>query len=552
MIQDLWYKNSIIYSLDLESFMDSNGDGVGDLEGLMRRLDYLESLGVDTIWLAPFQRSPNRDNGYDISDYYSVDPRYGTLGDFVEFMHQARGRGLHVISDLVLNHTSDQHEWFQSSRSSPDSPHRDWYLWSKKRPEDWDEGMVFPGVQESTWTRDQKAKAYYFHRFYKHQPDLNMDNPRVRAAARRIMGFWLQQGVAGFRLDAVPFMIESRTAETGPGKLQFSYLSEMRSFLQWRLGDAVLLGEANVKPEETRQYFEGDGTGGIHMMFNFWVNQHLFYALASADARPLREALEATRDIPELGQWAHFLRNHDELDLGRLTDEQRGRVFQQFGPEEHMQLYHRGIRRRLAPMLGDRPHLELAYSVLFSLPGTPVLRYGDEIGMGDDLSLNERDAVRTPMQWTAERNGGFSTAEKTFLPAIAEGVWSYERFNVEAQRRDSGSLLRWTGAMVRLRKECPEIGWGSYDILDPGCPEILALRYDWQGSSLLILHNFDSHPHVAQLNLGRTGCDRLSDLLEDNVVPVARSGRVEVTLDAFGYRWFRVGALNYALQRNGL
>lgn len=552
MIQDLWYKNSIIYSLDLESFMDSNGDGVGDLEGLMRRLDYLESLGVDTIWLAPFQRSPNRDNGYDISDYYSVDPRYGTLGDFVEFMHQARGRGLHVISDLVLNHTSDQHEWFQSSRSSPDSPHRDWYLWSKKRPEDWDEGMVFPGVQESTWTRDQKAKAYYFHRFYKHQPDLNMDNPRVRAAARRIMGFWLQQGVAGFRLDAVPFMIESRTAETGPGKLQFSYLSEMRSFLQWRLGDAVLLGEANVKPEETRQYFEGDGTGGIHMMFNFWVNQHLFYALASADARPLREALEATRDIPELGQWAHFLRNHDELDLGRLTDEQRGRVFQQFGPEEHMQLYHRGIRRRLAPMLGDRPHLELAYSVLFSLPGTPVLRYGDEIGMGDDLSLNERDAVRTPMQWTAERNGGFSTAEKTFLPAIAEGVWSYERFNVEAQRRDSGSLLRWTGAMVRLRKECPEIGWGSYDILDPGCPEILALRYDWQGSSLLILHNFDSHPHVAQLNLGRTGCDRLSDLLEDNVVPVARSGRVEVTLDAFGYRWFGVGALNYALQRNGL
>lgn len=552
MIQDLWYKNSIIYSLDLESFMDSNGDGVGDLEGLMRRLDYLESLGVDTIWLAPFQRSPNRDNGYDISDYYSVDPRYGTLGDFVEFMHQARGRGLHVISDLVLNHTSDQHEWFQSSRSSPDSPHRDWYLWSKKRPEDWDEGMVFPGVQESTWTRDQKAKAYYFHRFYKHQPDLNMDNPRVRAAARRIMGFWLQQGVAGFRLDAVPFMIESRTAETGPGKLQFSYLSEMRSFLQWRLGDAVLLGEANVKPEETRQYFEGDGTGGIHMMFNFWVNQHLFYALASADARPLREALEATRDIPELGQWAHFLRNHDELDLGRLTDEQRGRVFQQFGPEEHMQLYHRGIRRRLAPMLGDRPHLELAYSVLFSLPGTPVLRYGDEIGMGDDLSLNERDAVRTPMQWTAERNGGFSTAEKTFLPAIAEGVWSYERFNVEAQRRDSGSLLRWTGAMVRLRKECPEIGWGSYDILDPGCPEILALRYDWQGSSLLILHNFDSHPHVAQLNLGRTGCDRLSDLLEDDVVPVARSGRVEVTLDAFGYRWFRVGALNYALQRNGL
>lgn len=552
MIQDLWYKNAVIYSLDLESFMDSNGDGVGDFDGLMRRLDYLESLGVDTIWLAPFQRTPNRDNGYDISDYFCIDPRHGTGGDFVEFMHQASGRGMRVIIDLVLNHTSDEHEWFQRSRESEDSPYRDWYIWSKERPEGWDEGMVFPGVQEATWTYDRKAGAYYAHRFYKHQPDLNMSNPRVRAATRRVMGFWLQQGVAGFRLDAVPFMIE----EMGPGgsehAMHYEYLSELRSFQQWRVGNALLLGEANVAPEDTLPYFEGNGTGGIHMMFNFWVNQHLFYALASADTRPLREALIATRGIPELAQWAHFLRNHDELDLGRLTDEQRARVFERFGPEERMQLYGRGIRRRLAPMLGDRPHLELAYSLLFSLPGTPVMRYGDEIGMGEDLALNERDAVRTPMQWSTERHGGFSEGESTFLPVVSEGVWSYERVNVEGQRRDPGSLLNWTTRMIRLRKECPEVGWGRYEVLESGCPEVLAMRYDWRGSSLLILHNFDHHPHEAVVAVDVPEHDRLSDLLHEETVPISDSGTATIAMDAFGYRWFRVGPLNYALHREDL
>ncbi|HEX6923927.1 MAG TPA: alpha-amylase family protein [Longimicrobiaceae bacterium] len=541
MIDDLWYRNAITYSLDLESFMDSNGDGVGDFAGLIRRLDYLESLGVDTLWLAPFQRTPNKDNGYDISDFYSVDPRHGSGGDFVEFMHQAASRGLRVIIDLVINHTSDQHEWFQEARSSPDSRFRDWFVWSPERPSDWKEGMVFPGVQKSTWTLDRKAKEYYYHRFYRHQPDLNMDNPRVRAEACRIMGFWLQLGVAGFRVDALPFVIESTVPGRSQGKLNFDYLSEIRAFLQWRVGDAVLLGEANVPPGQTRPYFEGNGTGGIHMMFNFFVNQHLFYALASADTRPLRSALEATRDIPELGQWAHFLRNHDELDLGRLTEEQRARVFERFGPEKRMQLYGRGIRRRLAPMLGDRPHLELAYSVLFSLPGSPILRYGDEIGMGDDLTLKERDAVRTPMQWSAERNAGFSAAEKTYLPVVSEGVWSYERVNVEAQRRDPDSLLSWTSRMIRLRKECPEIGWGTFEILDPGCDEVLALRYDWRGNSVLVLHNFDYSPREADLRIGLPGHDRLTDLLDDEEVPVNKSGRATIPMNAFGYRWFRVG-----------
>ncbi|MEW5928897.1 MAG: alpha-amylase family protein [Gemmatimonadota bacterium] len=549
MIEDLWYKNTVIYSLDVESFMDASGDGCGDFEGLTRRLDYLQALGVGAVWLAPFQPSPDRDDGYDISDYYGVDPRYGSGGDFVEFLHQAEKRGIRVLMDLVVNHTSDEHPWFREARKDPDSPRRDWYVWSKKRPEGWDEGMVFPGVQESTWTRDPEARAYYFHRFFDFQPDLNMDNPAVRTEVRRIMGYWLQLGVAGFRVDAVPFVIESTVPGGGQGEHHFEYLAEMRRFMQWRVGDAILLGEANVLPQETEKYFGEDGGSGIHMMFNFWVNQHLFYALATADTAPLAEALLATRDIPHTAQWAQFLRNHDELDLGRLTDEQRAAVFARLGPEERMQLYGRGIRRRLAPMLGDRPQLELAYSLLFSLPGTPVIRYGDEIGMGDDLDLPERDAVRTPMQWSAEPQGGFSTAAKTVEPVIGDGIWGYPRVNVEAQRRDPGSLLNWTARMIRLRKECPEIGWGSWELLDTGCPEALAMRYDWRGNSLVIVHNFDTKPHELRVRPGVEGGERLVSLLAEEESLADDKGVHGLVVDAFGYNWYRVGGLNYALRR---
>jgi maltose alpha-D-glucosyltransferase/alpha-amylase len=549
MIEDLWYKNTVIYSLDVESFMDASGDGCGDFEGLTRRLDYLQALGVGAVWLAPFQPSPDRDDGYDISDYYGVDPRYGSAGDFVEFVHQAEKRGIRVLMDLVVNHTSDEHPWFRKAREDPDSPRRDWYVWSKKRPEGWDKGMVFPGVQESTWTRDPEAKAYYYHRFFDFQPDLNMDNPAVRTEVRRIMGYWLQLGVAGFRVDAVPFVIESTVPDGEQGTLHFEYLAEMRRFMQWRVGDAILLGEANVLPQEAEKYFGADGGSGIHMMFNFWVNQHLFYALATADTAPLAEALLATRDIPHTAQWAQFLRNHDELDLGRLTEEQRAAVFARLGPEERMQLYGRGIRRRLAPMLGDRPQLELAYSLLFSLPGTPVIRYGDEIGMGDDLELPERDAVRTPMQWSAEPQGGFSTAAKTVEPVIGDGVWGYPRVNVEAQHRDPASLLNWTARMIRLRKECPEIGWGSWELLDTGCPEALAMRYDWRGNSLVIVHNFDTKPHELRVRPGVEGGERLVSLLREEESAADEKGVHGLVLDAFGYDWYRVGGLNYALRR---
>lgn len=549
MIEDLWYKNTVIYSLDLKTFMDSNGDGTGDFEGLIRRLDYLQSLGIGTIWLAPIQPSPDRDNGYDISDFYGVDPRHGSSGDFVEFMHQAKKRGIKVILDLVVNHTSNEHRWFQEARKDPESRYRDWYVWSEKRPPHWNKGMVFPGVQEATWTHDKQADAYYFHRFFDFQPDLNMDNPEVRAEVRRIMGYWLELGVAGFRVDAVPFVLETTVPGEELGVQRFEYLTEMRRFLQWRAGDAILLGEANVHPRETRKYFGNDGGSGIHMMFNFYVNQHLFYTLATGEVKPLVDALRATKNIPETAQWGQFLRNHDELDLGRLTDEQRERVFARFGPEENMQLYHRGIRRRLAPMLGSRQQEELAYSVMFSLPGTPVIRYGDEIGMGEDLSLKERDAVRTPMQWADERYAGFSTAEKTVYPVVDEGVYSYERVNVEAQRRDPDSLLNWMGRLIRLRKECPEIGWGSWEILRTGSPSVLAMRFDWRGNSVLTVHNFDERACEARITPGVDGGETLVDLLAEEESRAKHGGTHHISLDAYGYRWFRVGGLNYAIRR---
>jgi maltose alpha-D-glucosyltransferase/alpha-amylase len=549
VITDLWYKNAIIYSLDLETFMDGNGDGCGDFHGLMQRLDYLESLGIDVLWLAPFQPSPNRDNGYDISDFYGVDPRHGSSGEFVEFMNQANKRGIGVIIDLVVNHTSDRHPWFQAARSGASSPLHDWYIWSKKRPAGWNKGMVFPGVQKAVWTLDKRAREYYYHVFYEFQPDLNMDNPDVRAEIMRIMGYWLQLGVAGFRVDAVPFIIQGSPLEKRrTPRLHFEWLEEMRRFLQWRSRDAILLGEANVLPQDNMRYFGDDGQG-IQMMFNFFVNQHLFYALASEDTEPLANALRRTAGIPNTSQWAQFLRNHDELDLGRLTERQRQRVFERFGPDPGMQLYHRGIRRRLAPMLGDRRNMELAYSMLFSLPGTPVIRYGDEIGMGENLDLPERAAVRTPMQWSGEHNAGFSLAQRLPNPVITAGVYGCEQVNVEKQRRDPQSFLNWLVRIIRQRKETPEIGWGEYSILPTGHRSVLGLMYEWRGNRVVLLHNFSRQPVEVTLRIKGEGGDLLTNLLAESESRAQQDGAHRVAIEEFGYRWFRVGGLGYALKR---
>jgi maltose alpha-D-glucosyltransferase/alpha-amylase len=554
VINDLWYKNSVIYCLSVGTFMDSNGDGIGDFEGLMRRLDYLQGLGITAIWLMPFQTSPGEDDGYDVSDYYGVHPAYGTLGDFVEFTHAAKQRGIRVIIDLVVNHTSDQHPWFQQARRDPASKYRDWYVWSEKKPPNANEGMVFPGVQKSTWSYDSEARAWYFHRFYDFQPDLNTSNPHVQAEILKIMGFWIQLGVSGFRMDAVPFVINTKGPRVKKPMEQYDLLRTLRAFLQWRVGDSIILAEANVLPDTDLEYFGKDGDR-MHMMFNFQVNQNLFYALAASDRRPLARALKATMRRPETAQWCLFLRNHDELDLGRLTDEQRQRVFQCFGPEETMQLYKRGIRRRLAPMLnGDRRLLELAYSLMFTLPGTPVLRYGDEIGMGDDLGLPERNCSRTPMQWSAEPHGGFTKADKPVVPVISEGPFGYQHVNAAVQRRDPGSLLNWTERIIRMRKEVPEVGWGDFEVLPVRDPAILVMRYDWRNNSTLFVHNLSDSPREVSFDSGIPGPEgrTLANVLSEHHSFAAEDGKHRLLLEAYGYRWFRVGGLDYLLKRSDI
>ena len=550
MINDLWYKNAVVYCLSVATFMDANGDGVGDFSGLMRRLDYLQGLGVTAIWLMPFQTSPCRDDGYDIADYYNVDERFGTLGDFVEFAHAAKQRGIRVIIDLVVNHTSNEHAWFKQACKDPDSPYRDWYVWSKTRPRNANKGMAFPGVQKSTWTFEPRARAWYFHRFYDFQPDLNTANPSVQAEILKIMGFWIQLGVSGFRMDAVPFVIATKGVTVAKPAEQYDMLRTFREFLQWREGDAIILAEANVLPDTDMEYF-GRAGDRMHMMFNFAANQHLFYALAAADVRPLQKALKATKPRPKTAQWGMFLRNHDELDLGRLTKAQRAAVFSAFGPDKSMQLYDRGVRRRLAPMLqGDRRRIELAYSLMFTLPGTPVLRYGDEIAMGDDLSLPERNCARTPMQWSSEPQAGFTESNKPILPVISDGPFAYSHVNAAQQRRDPNSMLNWMERIIRMRKEIPEVGWGDFEFIATRDISVLAIRYDWRNNSVLFLHNLSSTPREVQFSVGVEATDQsLVNVLSDDHSQPDGQGRHRILLEAYGYRWYRVGGLDYLLKR---
>lgn len=550
MINDLWYKNAVVYCLSVATYMDSNGDGIGDFVGLTRRLDYLQGMGVTALWLMPFQPSPFKDDGYDIADYYGVDPRYGTLGDFVEFAHACKQRGMRLLIDLVVNHTSNQHPWFKDARRDPDSKYRDWYVWSRRKPEKASSGIVFPGVQKSTWTYDEVAKSYYYHRFYDFQPDLNTSNPEVQAEVLKIMGFWLQLGVSGFRMDAVPFVIAEKGAGVRKPREQYEMLRGFSQFLNWREGEAIILAEANVLPHADMEYF-GKAGERLQMMFNFEVNQHLFLALAEGDARPLIKAMRVTKSRPATAQWGHFLRNHDELDLGRLKRPERESVFAAFGPKPDMQLYGRGIRRRLAPMLqGDRQRLELAYSLMMTLPGTPVIRYGDEIGMGDDLRLPERNCARTPMQWSTEPNAGFTKNKKPILPVICHGPYGFHHVNVAEQRRDPNSLLNWMERIIRMRKEVPEIGWGDFTFISAGTPKVLAMRYSWRNNSVLCVHNLDSGSREVRLRIqddDERECILASLLSDDH--SHAENGWHRIVLEPYGYRWYRVCGLDYLLKR---
>jgi maltose alpha-D-glucosyltransferase/alpha-amylase len=538
-----WYTEAVIYCLDVETFQDSNGDGVGDFRGLIGRLDYLARLGVTCLWLNPIHPSPGRDDGYDVTDFYNTDPRLGSLGDFAELLHQAANRGIRVIIDLVVNHTSDEHPWFQAAISSKDSPYRDWYVWSDEEPADRRQGMVFPGEQEETWSYHRKAGAWYYHRFYGFQPDLNIANPDVREEIKKIMAFWLQLGVDGFRIDAAPFIIEITEPGKSEGQKDFRFLTELRELAQWRRGQAILLAEANVEPGGLLVYFgdEGGAANRLHMLFDFLLNGRLVLALARQNPEPIVEALRESLKLPRGAQWATFLRNHDEIDLSRLTPDQREDVLAQFGPDEDMRLYDRGIRRRLAPMLGgDRRRIELAYSLQFTLRGTPVLRYGEEIGMGDDLDQPGRQAIRTPMQWSFQDNGGFTSSDQPIRPVIHSGPYGYKKVNVTAQRRDKQSLLAWFERMIHTLRESPEVGAGvSTSIEQTLPPGVLAHRADGPAGSMLFLHNLGTEPATVDLGTLYGDSDHPTQVFGDqDYEPVGKLDALD--LGPYGYRWIRL------------
>ena len=546
-MSERWYKEAVIYCVDVETFADSNGDGYGDLPGLISRLDYLSRLGVTCLWLNPIHPTPNRDDGYDVADYYAVDPRLGSLGDFAELAEETRERGMRLLIDLVVNHTSNQHPWFRSARSSPDSPYRDWYVWSATEPPDRKQGIVFPGEQTETWTWDDEAKAWYFHRFFDFQPDLNWRNPKVREEIRKVMGFWLQLGASGFRIDAAPFVLEQVEPAHDPATQDFKILDDWRQDVQWRRGDAVLLCEANVDADKLYAYTAAapDGPNDrAHMLFDFLLNPRLWLGLARCDAEPIIEGLRTSPAMPPMAQWAQFLRNHDELDLSRLTKEQQQDVFRAFAPKPDMQLFGRGIRRRLAPMLkGDRRRIELAYSLMFSMPGTPVLRYGEELGMGEDLSLPERNALRTPMQWARGPGGGFTTAptDQQVRPVMTRGPYGSGRVNVADQQRDPDSLLRWFEQLIRVVRQCPELGVGTCTVIDEQLPRnVLAHRCDAPEGSLLVLHNLADR--ATTIDLGRLDgvVGKPREIFADGPYDAPGVRLDGLQLRPYGYRWIRL------------
>jgi trehalose synthase len=516
------------------------------MQGLAHRIDYLADLGVTCLWLMPFYPTPDRDDGYDITDFYGVDSRLGSHGDLVELIRTARDRGMRVIADLVVNHTSDRHPWFRSARASKNSPYRDYYVWRSDPPPDTSDQTVFPGQEKGIWEYDERSGEYYLHRFYKHQPDLNVTNPAVRDEIAKTMGFWLELGLSGFRVDAVPFLLET-TGATDREVEEFAdpheYLRALRSFLGRRSGDAILLGEVNLPYQDQMTYFGGRDGDELTMQFDFIGMQNLYLSLARADARPLAKALAKRPGCADDCQWATFVRNHDELTLDKLSDSERQEVFAAFGPEERMQVFGRGLIRRLPPMLGGDPRrIRMVYSLLFSLPGTPVLFYGEEIGLGENLDAGGRMAVRTAMQWTSERNGGFSTAppSRVVAPLSADG-FAPEYVNVDDQRRDPDSLLSFMSLLIRRYRESPELGWADMTVLEQPCTDVLAHRCSWGDATMVALHNLGPEPRTVPIRLddGDDSC-RLVDLLQAGSTDVDESGRAELTLDAYGYRWLRL------------
>jgi maltose alpha-D-glucosyltransferase/alpha-amylase len=538
--EPLWFKTAVFYEIHLRGFFDGNDDGSGDFRGLTEKLDYLQEVGIDCIWLLPCFPSPLRDGGYDISDFFAIHPDYGTIDDFKRFIDQAHQRGLRVIIDLVMNHTSSDHPWFHESRTNPDGPYGDWYVWGDD-PERWSEArIIFVDTEPSNWTWDPVRSQYYWHRFFSHQPDLNYDNPEVQEQMLNVLRFWLDLGLDGFRLDAVPYLYERDGTNGENLEETHEFLRRVRAEVDARYSDRVLLAEANQWPSDVVEYF-GDGDE-CHMAFHFPVMPRMFMSVRREDALPIIEILEGTPPIPEHAQWGLFLRNHDELTLEMVTDEERDYMYAEYAKDPRMKL-NLGIRRRLAPLLDNgRDEIQLMHAMLFSLPGSPVIYYGDEIGMGDNIFLGDRDGVRTPMQWTGDRNGGFSRADfaQLYLPPLLDPVYGYQAVNVEAQLRQPNSRLRWLRRLISLRKQHPVFGRGTYEVLRPDNPRIFAHIRTYEDDIVLCVHNVARSAQAVELDLSRW----------EGLVPVEMFGQTAfprigelsylLTLAGRGFFWFQL------------
>lgn len=533
---DLWYNNALIYALNVEVYMDGNGDGIGDFEGLVSKLDYLSGLGINCIWIRPFFPSPLVDDGYDVQDYYTIDSRLGTFGDFADFITKADAMGIRVIIDIIANHTSDQHKWFQKARKDKNSRYRNYYIWSEKPVKENKQQNLLN--EEGVWNYDEVAGEYYLHHFFKEEPDLNISNPEVRKEIKKIMGFWLQMGVSGFRVDAA-HVLYKRIGSSKPEQEKIrGILDKMREFVKQRNNEAILLAEANVKVEDLNQFFENGG--GRDLVFNFITNKNLFLAMARENPAPLIAALKDLKKIK--GQWVNFLRNHDELNLEMLSEKELKEVFEAFAPDENMRIFGHGIRRRLPPMLnGNRKKLELIYTVMFSLPGIPLINYGEEITMGDDLNEKGRLSVRTVMQWNKSKNAGFAKVPSISInhSIISKGKYNFRKINVADQQRDRDSFLNWMEKLITTRKQCPQLSYGQWELLESDSKNVLSFYCESEEDVILVISNFKNKECIMKLNNENDKFKNLIEIFSNREYEKIENLSERIQLDPFGYRWFK-------------